>query len=91
MKFLLHLGLFLSAGADLQSTRAGIHRGAVEANPIAGQQLGRQAAVAFGSATAMYFIARGLHKDHPKLADGLEVSFIAVRAGTIAHNVRVNQ
>lgn len=88
MKFLLHLGLFLSAGADLASTRAGIHRGAMEANPIAGQQLGRQAAVAFGSATAMYLIAGRLRKENPKLADGLEAGFIAARAGAVAHNFR---
>lgn len=89
MRFFLHLGLFLSAGADLASTRAGINRGAIEANPLAGQQLGRQAAVAFGSATAMYFIARGIRRENPKLADGLEAGFVGVRAATVAHNLKV--
>lgn len=90
MKFILHVGLFLSAGADLASTQVGIHRGAVELNPIAGQHASQQAAVAFGSATAMYLISKKLEKDHPKLAGGLDGGFIAARIGATIHNARVH-
>ncbi len=89
LQFALTLGLYISAGTDFASTRYGIHNGATERNPIAGQSIGGQAAVAFGSAGAMHYISRSFDKEHPKLATALKVGFIAARGFTTYNNIKI--
>ncbi len=91
LKFALTLGLYISAGADLASTRYGIHNGATERNPIAGQHVGGQAAMAFGSAGTVHYVSRSLDQEHPRLATALKVGFIATRGFVTYHNVKVSR
>ncbi len=85
-----HLVLWGGATADFMSTRLAIHRGAVEANPVAGQNWKQQAAVMYG-ATAATALVSGLAEraGHPKMARWCRYITGGVHFGAAGWNLKV--
>jgi ABC-type methionine transport system permease subunit len=83
------IGLYASSAVDMATTRYAMSRGAVELNPIAGQNMQRQAAVSFGAASSTLITTRYLHESHPKMALGIRLAYIGMRVFVGVHNVRV--
>lgn len=82
---------FLSAqAADLVTTSAAINRGAVEANPIMGQGMGRQVALKAAVSVGVLLVARQMARTgHPRAAKIMLWAATAGIGAVAVHNSRV--
>jgi len=87
----LSFGLYAASAADVISTRYAMRHGAMELNPIAGQNVHRQAALSFGAASSTLITTKYLHESHPKTAMGIRIAYIGMRVFVSVHNVRVGK
>jgi hypothetical protein len=85
------IGLYASSAIDVATTRYAMRRGAIELNPIAGQNVTRQAALSFGAASSTLITTRYLHDSHPKTALGIRLAYIGLRVFVGLNNVRVGR
>lgn len=85
-----HLILWGGATADLLSTRLAIQRGAIEANPIVGQGVRRQAAVMYSMTAITEAVSLAAEKaGHPKMAKWTRYLTGAVHFGAMGWNLHV--
>lgn len=85
------IGLYASSAVDVATTRYAMRHGAIELNPIAGQNMQRQAALSFGAASSTLLTTRYLHESHPKTALGIRLVYIGLRVFVGVHNVKVGK
>jgi hypothetical protein len=84
----LNVGVGVSAAADFATTRYGISQGAVEANPLMGQEAWRQAVIKAIGATGMIALANLIEgKGRETLAHVVRSIWIGVNVGAATWNL----
>lgn len=81
--------LLVAHGCDAVTTVAGMHRGAMELNPVLTNQPAVNVGVHAAIASSQTSVLVTLNRHHPKLARTLGLAAIAVEGFAVGSNLRV--